>query len=166
MHVNRDVSRNEHFRRHFGKTSLAKLPRSAIPEPLKERQLLGTALPTHYTTTTHLFVCQFETPSECASAMISRQTEVVADPWKTPQSRQCMACGQFSKKQPTIFVSLANRQVAARLAVNTGDIENPFREKCAGSFLLCTACKSSKTGWSGISDPRIYGARARSALKA
>lgn len=48
--------------------------------------------------------------------------------------------------------------------MDTSPFPNPFKDKSAGLFLLCTECRSKAKGWSVISDVNRFGKRSRSAL--
>ena len=103
--------------------------------------------------------------SEDASAIVTMTKGVTADPSFDRQSHNCVACGSNAKKRPTAYVSLTSSQIDIRSKVDTDPLENPFVGKTSRPFLLCTECRSTKVGWSVISDPKRFGARSRSALK-
>ena len=95
----------------------------------------------------------------------SATKEISSNPSLDPVLDCYMFCSPNTKKRPAIYVFLTDKQVQMRGTVDTSPLQNPFFGKQAGSFLLCTDCRSKKLGWSVISDTRRYGSRARTALQ-
>ena len=74
----------------------------------------------------------------------------------------CVACASADHRRPSREVFLTASQLSIGASVDTGSLENSFRQmdcSLGKNVFLCTECRHKRYNWHIISNPRKYGPR-------